>query len=183
MCRPLPNIFQKTIKILTAMPDIFQNVGRLAYDTATLLITLIGISFNALGITFLLYSKVKHTFLVFLTSLMITDLLFLITVLIQCVLAFLSMSNLNSVFTELHHIVAILKIIRIKLFDISCYTITCMSLELSFPLRSRPHNSRMCALSLIVVGIIINIAGAIPISVFVKRQESTKPLRYCRQQL
>ena len=166
MCRSLPKTFQKTIKLLTAMPDITQNVGRLSYDIITFLIALIGISFNALGIIFLVYSKVKHAFLVFLTSLMITDLLYLITVLLQCILAFLSLSNLNSVFTELYHIAIILKRIRITLFSISGFTITCMSLErlsrVCFPLRSQPHNSRKCAFFLIVAGIIINIAGVIP---------------------
>ena len=150
------------------MPDITTNAGRLSYDIATILIALIGVGFNALGITFLLYSKVKKkTFLVFLTLLMITDLLYLISVLIQYVF----FSNSNSVFTELYHIrfAAILKIIQITFHGISGFTITCISLEwlsrVCFPLRSQPHNSRKCAIFLFLVGIIINIVGVIPILV------------------
>ena len=97
---------------------------------------------------------------------MITDLLYLITVLIRCVLVFLYLSNFNSVFTELYQIAAMLKVFRITLFSISGFTITCMSLErlssVCFPLRSRPLNSRKCALLLIVVGVIINFTGVIP---------------------
>ena len=126
-------------------------------------------SCNLLGIVFISYNKVKHSFHVFLTSLMVNDLLFLIIALLQCISAFLPYFDLGSVFTAIYPIAVLLKGIQRTLFNISVFIIAFMSLErlssVAFPLRSRKLINRKCSLFLILGGIAFNIAVVIPVLV------------------
>ena len=114
-------------------------------------------------------SKVKHSFHVFLTSLMANDLLYLIFAFLHCILAFLPYFDLGSVFRAIYPVAVRLKGIQCTLFNISVFIKAFMSLErlscVSFPLRTRTRIYRKCSLFLILVGIVLNILVVIPVIV------------------
>ena len=151
------------------MLDITEHIGLLLYEITVLLIALVGISCNLLGIAFMFYSKVKHSFHVFLTSLMANDLLYLMFAFLHCISAFLPYFDLGSVFRAIYPVAVRLKGIQCTLFNISVFIVSCMSLErlssVSFPLRSRKRINCKCSLFLILVGIVLNIVVMLPVIV------------------
>ena len=153
----------------SAMSDTTEHIGRLLYEITVLLIVLVGISCNLLGIAFMFYSKVKHSFHVFLTSLMANDLLYLIIAFLHCISAFLPYFDLGSVFTDIYPVAVRLKGIQCTLFNINVFIVSCMALErlssVCFPLRSRKRINRKCSLFLILSGIVLNITVVIPVIV------------------
>ena len=133
-------------------------------------------SCNLLGIVFLFHNKVKHSFHVFLTSLMVNDVLFLSFALLQCISTILLHFDLGSVFTANYSVALLLKGIQLTMFNFSVFIITCMSLErlssVCFPLSSRKRINRKCSLFLILVGIVLNITFRIPVLVLSERPKN-----------
>ena len=162
----------KTSKVTQS--DISENIGNFLFEITALIIAIIGVCGNLLGVVFLLHRKVKHSFHVFMTSLMITDLAYLIIALLQSLLNILPYFSFRSVFTILYPVAVRLKIVHIMLFSTSAFTITCMSIErllrIRFPLTSKKLN-RKSALILTLTGIVLNTAVLIPIVVL---QETPK---------
>ena len=151
------------------MSDITEHIGRLLYEITVLLIALVGMSCNLLGIVFLFHNKVKHSFHVFLTSLMVSDVFFLSFALLQCSSTILLHFDLGSVSTAIYPAALLLKGIQFALYNFSVFIIACMSLErlssVCFPLSLSKRINRKCALFFILVGIMLNITVLIPVLV------------------
>ena len=150
------------------MSYITEHIGRLLYEITVLLIALLGMSCNLLGIVFLFHSMMKHSFHVFLTSLMVNDVFFL-SFALQDISTILLHFDLGSVFTANYSVALLLKGIYFTIYNFSVFVIACMSLErissVCFPLSPGKRIYRKCALFLTLVGIVLNIT--VLITVFV----------------
>ena len=148
------------------MASFDKNTWNAIFEITGALIALVGISCNTLGISFLLYSKVKRSFQVFFIVLMTSDMLHLIISLFQCLSAFLHYCDEGLDFTAIYPVAVFLKIIQLTIYNISAFIITCMSVERLIRLRF-PFNSslfgRKCTLTAVFAGILLNIIMMIPV--------------------
>ena len=136
------------------------------YELSYQAVALAGIFGNILGIVFLLYTNVKKSFHVFLISLMLNDVVYLLIALTRSILILLVSFQRHLLQYNLRVLFIYLKMTQIFLFNTSAFIITCMSVErfvnVCFPLRGIFIGSRRCAFAAICIGLVLNTLVCIP---------------------
>ena len=103
-------------------------------------------SCNLLGIVFPFHNKVKHSFHVFLASLMVNDVSFLSFAFLLGISTILLHFDLGSVFTASYSVALLLKGIQFTMYNFNVFIIACMSIErlssVCFPLSTRKRINR-----------------------------------------
>ena len=136
------------------------------YELSYQAIIVVGVCGNILGITFLWYTNVRTSFHIFLISLMINDVVYLLIVLTRSIFLLLLSFEKQLLQYNLRVALIYLKVIHILLFNTSAFIITSMSLErfvrVYFPFRRTCIGTRRFAIAAICVGFVLNIAVFIP---------------------